>query len=110
MWAISASPLVVTTPIMNCTDSFAASRAPLDTCNVTLVRQNSHDSCTLGSSYGCFENNHSMWTDNGCRGVFTCDGRNVTCDGDGQHICGCGPVECTPTITDLQKEILFNDE
>eukprot|EP00051_Salpingoeca_urceolata_P027329 m.481035 g.481035 ORF g.481035 m.481035 type:complete len:650 (-) comp22029_c0_seq1:150-2099(-) len=107
MWAISASPLVVTTPIMNC----SVKPAPSGTCNVSLAQQTSHASCKLGQSYGCFANG-SMWTNDGCRGSFECNGYPVDCDvdGDGQHLCGCGPVECVATITDLQKQILFNKE
>jgi hypothetical protein len=56
-----------------------------------------------------------MWTNNGCRGIFMCNDVNTTCnvDGDGQHTCVCGkagPVTCKGNITDLQKEILFNDD
>lgn len=36
MWAIAASPLVVTTPIMNCT---AKPGPPVDHCSVTLVEK-----------------------------------------------------------------------
>ena len=51
-----------------------------------------------------------MWTDNGCRGTFVVDGAKVVCDvyGEGRHYCG--PVTCTPWISDLQREILFNTE
>ncbi len=32
-----------------------------------------------------------MWTDNGCRGTFICNGLTVTCDADGagKHTCPC---------------------
>ena len=32
-----------------------------------------------------------MWTSDGCRGVFECDGKTVTCDldGAGWHTCDC---------------------
>ena len=106
MWAISASPLVVTTPIYNCTTP----ALPTPSCSVVMLEQHSKDSCTLGESFDCYANN-TMWTE-GCRGVFYCNGRNVTCDvdGDGRHVCGCAAPVCTPTITALQKEILLNTE
>lgn len=110
MWAISASPLHFTSPIMNCTVP------PSPTCEVSLVTQLSKDVCTLGTSYGCGADNNTMWTNNGCRGVFTCNGANITCDvdGNGEHDCPCGNgggnVTCIPWISDLQKQILFNDE
>jgi len=117
MWAISASPLVVTTPIMNC--SGGKLLTPLqqqnqdpDTCSVSLIRQLSVAKCIQGQSFGCFDNNHTMWTDAGCRGQFACDGRNISCnvDGAGRHLCACGPIKCEPWISDLQKKILLNTE
>jgi len=109
MWAISASPLLFTSPIMNCTS------APSPVCNVTLVDQLSIAACTYGTSFGCGSDNNTMWTNDGCRGDFICNGLNVTCDvdGNGEHICPCessSNVTCTPWISDLQKQILFNDE
>ena len=121
MWAISASPLTVTTPIMNCTQGSnlnvpnAGLRFKQQSCNVSLTKQKSVAKCVEGESFGCNRTGHSMWTSNGCRGEFTCNGYDTTCDVDGQgtHQCFCGPpppVTCTPWISDLQKEILFNDE
>jgi alpha-galactosidase len=108
MWAISASPLRFTAPLMNC------SAAPLPTCSATLLQQLSISECTYGTSFGCSADNTSVWTDNGCRGVFSCNGGNVTCDvnGTGQHECGCPnvTVACTPWISDLQREILLNTD
>ena len=49
-----------------------------------------------------------MWTDGGCRGTFLVEGATVVCDVDGSGKHFCGPIECTPWISDLQKEILFN--
>jgi len=109
MWAIAASPLVVTTPIMKCT----AAPGPSGPCSVSLTKQHSDAACTDGDTFGCFDNS-TMWTDGGCRGEFQCDGKDVTCDvdGAGKHLCTCssGPVTCTPTITPLQREILLNTE
>ena len=145
MWAIAASPLTVTTPIMNCSQGRRHQnvpngglrfipqpdlRAPDETCNVTLTKQvcirvcacvvergvpiiccsdskkssgrrvlfgkpvvmcfdfdtivlfglsqTSHAACTLGVSFGCNETEKSMWTNNGCRGLFGCDGYATT--------------------------------
>ena len=109
MWAISASPLVVTTPIMNCTNE---SPHPANYCNVSLVQQESLSPCIEGYSFGC-NLNGSMWTSEGCRGEFTCNGYSTLCDqdGSGQHLCECGNVtKCVPYITPLQREILLNTE
>ena len=114
MWAISASQLQFTAPLMNCT---AKPSPPISTCNVSLVTQTSKAACVLGQSFGCSADNTSMWIDNGCRGDFMCQGVATTCDEDGagQHVCQCGGsndanVTCVPWITDLQREILFNKE
>jgi len=109
MWAISASPLTVTTPIMNCTTT---SQSKCHT--VSLRQQHSTASCTDHVSFGCSDDGR-MFTDKGCRGEFICNGLNTTCDLDGQgrHFCSCGPpgpAKCQPWISDLQKEILFNKE
>jgi hypothetical protein len=110
MWAISASPLLFTAPVMNC------SAPPATSCSVSLIQQNSKDQCTLGTSFGCGSDNVTMWTNDGCRGVFECNGQNVTCDvdGNGIHTCPCGSsdanVTCVPWLSDLQKTILFNTE
>lgn len=109
MWAISASPIQVTTTIMNC------SSAPLPSCSVTLDQQLSKSQCTLGKSFGCGADNASVWTAFGCRGVFTCNGQKLTCDvnGTGVHTCACpdAPVAtCKGWLSDLQKEILLNTE
>ena len=118
MWAISASPLTFTSPLMNCT---GPAPPPRPACTVSLVQRTSQAACTLGVSFGCTPDNSSVWTDGGCRGVFACDSppaANTTCDvdGAGRHVCACTPVgpppaaTCTPWISDLQREILFNDE
>ena len=137
MWAISASPLVVTTPIMNCSAGYretspdprwavvsdsgtGGSRGMKDndTCNIAIKMQSSDASCHLGESFGCYAGaSQSMWTEKGCRGTFLVNGATVVCDdkegasspnGQGRHYCG--PVECVPWISDLQKEILFNTD
>ena len=109
MWAISASPLQITTTIMNCT------QAPLTSCAVALTKQNSDSACTLGTSFGCNLSTSSIWTNIGCRGEFTCNGEPVSCDvaGVGLHECPCpgaAPVVCKGWLSDLQKEILLNTE
>lgn len=115
MWAISASPLVVTTPIMNCSAGLVSRTPPeesssVDTCRIAIKKQDSHASCEMGKSFGCYDGNSTMWVDHGCRGSFIVDGAPVFCepDGDGKHFCG--PLACAPTITELQKEILLNTE
>eukprot|EP01048_Picozoa_sp_COSAG05_P010064 COSAG05_NODE_866_length_6876_cov_11.223255_7_plen_276_part_00 len=95
MWAILASPLLFTTPIMNCTaassstvaaaatDSTVAavavavpSPSPVCTCTKQLSTK---AECIEGKSFGCLPNG-SMWAV-GCRGMFTCDGvAGVKCD------------------------------
>ena len=112
MWAISASPLQFTATIMNCS---AAPAPPAPACDLRLLQQNSAAACTAGKSFGCGAENNTVWTDLGCRGVFSCNGANVTCDvdGDGRHECACGvpgPAVCVPWISDLQREILLNQE
>ena len=111
MWAISASPLIFTSPIMNC----STNTPPLPTCAVTLKAQHSNEVCTLGTNFGCWAGNQSMWTSQGCRGEFICNGNDITCDvnGTGMHSCSCNPnagVTCVPWISDVQREILFNTE
>ena len=107
MWAISASPIQITTRIMNC------SAAPQPSCAVSLTRQLSVSPCTLGASFGCSADNSSVWTSGGCRGVFQLNGAPVTCDvnGSGVHTCaGAGAVTCKGWLSDLQREIMLNRE
>ncbi len=110
MWAISASPIQVTTTIMNCT-----APGPLPQCSVSLTQQLSKAACSPGVSFGCGADNSSVWTSGGCRGVFECNGGAVTCDvnGTGTHACACPgtpPATCKGWLSDLQKEILLNTE
>ena len=109
MWAISASPLQITTTIMNC------SQPTLPSCSVTLDQQLSKAKCTPGVSFGCAADNSSMWTAFGCRGDFTCNGHKMTCDvnATGVNTCACPgapAVTCKGWLSDLQKEILLNVE
>jgi hypothetical protein len=120
MWALSASPLQITTTIMNCTGPPPPPPAP--TCAVALQRQLSLAPCTLGASFGCGADNRSVYTDAGCRGVFTAAGvpTPVTCNvnGTGRHECPFAPpappapgsVTCKAWLSDLQREILLNTE
>merc|ERR1711871_1246869 len=78
-------------------------------CQITLKKQASKAQCVLGESFGCTGGQH-MWVDQGCRGTFLVDGSSVICDVDGASRHYCGPVKCEPTITELQKEILLNQE
>jgi alpha-galactosidase len=112
MWSISASPLTVTTPIMNCTPA----KHPNMTkpCSVSLKKQLSQSKCAPNDSFGCNQDG-TMFTKNGCRGEFVCDGNAITAsvDGDGTHTFDClggTDVTCVPWITPLQRKILFNKE
>ena len=68
--------------------------------NCSMTRQISQSKCTLGKSFGC-NPDKTMWTSDGCRGVFVCDGvEKVICadDGAGKHTCQCKPgVEPPPS-------------
>jgi len=134
MWAISASPLVVTTPLMNCSAADGKvfrnggqgarglkhpSMADAGGCHVVKSEQLSTSPCLPGVSYGCFDTNQSMWTSLGCRAYFVLDGgdRSILCDneGYGRHVCDpedepVPEVKCSAWMSDLQKEILLNQE
>lgn len=132
MWAISASPLMVTTPIMNCTKDGADGQTRLGGralpssqlvpgvgCRVSLVDQLSEAPCQMGKSFGCFDENASMWTDRGCRAYFVLDGgeRSVLCNASGtqRHICSpparpSSSVSCHGWLSPLQRKILLNVE
>ena len=43
-------------------------------CSIALEHQTSSAKCVLGQSFDCYDGNNSMWTNNGCRGIFTCNG------------------------------------
>lgn len=51
-------------------------------CNVGLKKATSAKPCRFGVSFGCngAGNESAIWVQNGCRGVFTCAGRTVSCD------------------------------
>ena len=106
MWAILASPMLFTTPIMNCTKAPAAAEPAPAPCSVKLLTQLSRVAkCEAGKSFGCDgdQSNKTMWIDaftkgssQGCRGIFECDGvSNVRCDkntpagGNPRHVCRC---------------------
>merc|ERR1712187_1004880 len=62
------------------------------TCSVTLNKQTSRTKCEAGKNFGCTNGTTKMWTDGGCRGVFTCNGASgVQCDhkGGGRFECEC---------------------
>lgn len=120
MWAIAASPLVVTTPIMTCVPNATHGRvlpatsgllrqrraspahvpmspAPAK-CSVQLVKQDSAAKCTA-ATFGCTDGTDNMWTKGGCRGEFVCNSKKTRCDvdGDGTHTCVCGSNPPGPT-------------
>ena len=43
-----------------------------------LIKQLSEKKCAIGRTFGC-RNNGSMWTADGCGGVFACNGESVLC-------------------------------
>jgi len=47
-------------------------------CQVSLTHKRSTSSCDAVSSYGC-EGGSLMYVDEGCRGDFICNGKEVTC-------------------------------
>ena len=49
-------------------------------CVVSLSKQLSNSKCTEGKSFGCYDGILGMWTNDGCRGEFKCDGKQITCD------------------------------
>lgn len=111
MWAISASPLQFTSPIMNC----SGPAAPAGGCSATVVTQYSHEPCTNGVTFGCAADGVTMWTANGCRADFTCNNFDVVANttGGANTSFACydnSQVTCTGWITDLQKQILLNTE
>lgn len=54
--------------------------APAGACEpLALVEHTRVSPCTKGVTFGCVAGLEEMWTDKGCGGVFTCNGRNVTC-------------------------------
>ena len=61
-------------------------------CSVALKKQISRAACTAHASFDCVNGSQNMWTDDGCRGEFTCNGLPTTCDVDnaGRHTCDCG--------------------
>jgi hypothetical protein len=102
MWAIAASPLLVTTPIMKC--SGRVRTGVRTACNVTLTKQRSSTDCVLDKTFGCNNDGATMWVgpvpggnkSKGCRGVFSCDGHEgVHCGkdtppgGDADDTCAC---------------------
>ncbi len=95
----------------------------LATCEIAIEKQISGSKCVKGVSFGCNNENKTMWTKDGCRGLFTCDGiRKVLCsvDGPGTHVCPCVPEPPKPQespqvwLRPLQKGcgavVLFNPD
>lgn len=80
-------------------------------CSVTITKQMSSHPCD--GHFGCFSNN-TMWVEDGCRGVFTCNGvTNVLCDpcdpgpcGGSVAVCPCSPPSPPPPAP---KYLLLDD-
>eukprot|EP01052_Picozoa_sp_SAG31_P042972 SAG31_NODE_7004_length_1822_cov_1.899013_1_plen_331_part_00 len=82
MWAISASHLIITAPIMNCS---AAAPPPTPGppppeagCHITLTQQLSQAPCVAKETFDCYGGTDpihaSLWLSGGCRGEFVCGG------------------------------------
>merc|ERR1719469_270309 len=73
-------------------------------CSVTLKEQKSktHD-CVEGVSYGCLNGTRKMWASNGCRGIFTCNGKSgIECDAPGNT--RRGNCDCTDDLP-IEQEV-----
>lgn len=96
----------------------AAAVVAAGACTVALKHQLSSATCTLGTSFGCYDGNNTMWTDHGCRGEFSCNADNlVSCDytGPGRHNCECArppppsvSVWLRPLVGGGAAAVLFN--
>ena len=69
-------------------------------CSVTLKVQRSVTECRLDTSFGCASCSHSnevcgaaLWVEKGCRGIFSCGGRDVACGQPGDVV-GLGRRRC----------------
>lgn len=61
-------------------------------CTIKLLMQISSSECKLNVSFGCFNNNNSMWTTSGCRGIFKCNNAsNIECESQNNAftVCQC---------------------
>merc|ERR1719329_4902 len=71
-------------------------------CEVSLEKQKSHNhDCVEGVSFGCVNGTRNMWASNGCRGVFTCNGKaGIECEAPGntkRGDCACSDEPAPPT-------------
>lgn len=129
MYTITSSPLMIgtdvrlMTPIMNelllneeaiainqdyegvsgdavlaCTDPTAP-----PVCTIEMEEQKSHThDCVEGRTYGCVNGTQKMWASNGCRGVFTCNGKTgIECDAPGNT--RRGECDCEDGAADYQE-------
>ena len=64
-----------------------------DGCSVKLTQQLSASACVINATYGCTaDDSKQMYTKDGCRGVFSCDGNaDIHCSSNG------GPTRCNCT-------------
>jgi hypothetical protein len=63
-------------------------------CTISLEKQLSDKGqCIKDKSYGCYPDNHSMWTADGCRGDFVCNGYTTECNvgSPTKSVCTCAP-------------------
>ena len=64
-----------------------------------IMHQISGTDCIPGNNYGCYAGNNSMWVDQGCRGIFSCNSaQNVDCESNDEKftVCPCVPGPAMP--------------
>jgi len=99
---------------------------PAGPCDVALMKQLSKRACTFSASFGCCStlpapapkgcNATAIWTSTGCRGEFTVDGKQTTCNGgsDSPTAVPCVPVPPPPALppvngTNVTTVLVFGD-
>ena len=135
IWAISASHLILTAPIMDCGTGPPPPPPVAAGCDVRMVQQISQAPCIANETFGCYgtanASDASVWLTGGCRAELLCDGivpSDPGCMANQSHgplgsrkrfICPCvtpppdpqdKPKRCKPGLNAVQKEILFNHE
>jgi hypothetical protein len=72
-------------------------------CSISLIRELDSQSavCMRKTNFDCLDGVDGMWVDRGCRGLFSCNGRNTTCECVGsqgfcstKHQCSCNQPLC----------------
>ena len=102
----------------------STSAVPSSSCDVKLITLLSKPcalkfggcNCTLDVTFGCFPNG-SMWSRDGCHGIFECDGVNaIWCFGGGRPDnpptvcpCKCLPPHCIPAPAAFRFAQIYSD-